>query len=541
MAHALLFAAAIAACLFWTAACVAAAARTERAWLRRLLVAAGVLLPMVLLLPWVVLTAVLARQGWRPNFFAAVLTTFLSAAIGGWWIWRAGTSRAASGQGIVAAAWPAFGLAAAFLAAEALTMGTLVSIDHEASARSRALRAEAAQLMQASLPPAPAPDDDAAPLYERVFAALDADKGFFGDTSPLHDPLAADVAAADVKEILARHAPTLELVRRAADKPGCRFVLDWSRPSFDMLLPELPPMRNAARLLALAARSAAAAGDTAAALRDVVQIHRIGMHAAGEPLIISGLLGTAIDTIAIQTLAAVLPTIGKEDLGLLDEKSLTDFIGTVPSYGRHLLGGEEAAGLGTFADPTRGELALFYDTEVPWIARAMPGPVRRFFMVAELAGYREAFAQYRTVMSNAPDNVPEFERRIAAIEGDVRRRQAGLLEGLVTPMLGNTLRTRFNSLALHRAAEVLVAATRFRLATGGLPESMEALVPDFLARVPLDPCTKDAPLRLRRTDDGSIVVFAVGPDGEDDGGPPPPGKENPAENDDVGLSLRGGT
>ena len=56
----LFFAAAVGACLFWTAACVAAAARTERRWLRRLLAAVGMFLPSILVLPWVGLTGSLA-------------------------------------------------------------------------------------------------------------------------------------------------------------------------------------------------------------------------------------------------------------------------------------------------------------------------------------------------------------------------------------------------------------------------------------------------------------------------------------------------
>jgi len=342
------------------------------------------------------------------------------------------------------------------------------------------------------------------------------------------------VAAADVKEILARHAPTLELVRRAADKPGCRFIRDWSRPSFDMHLPEFASLRNMCRLLGVAARSEAAGGDHAAALRDIVRIHRIGMHAAGEPMISGGLVDTAIDTYAIMMLAAMLPMIGKEDLPLLDDASLTDFIGTIPSYERHLLG-EEALGIAALADLADGRCDLTsIGADTSPLVEALAGFFRGFSNHAELAGYREVLRRYQSITSNSMNTYPEIRHQLAAIESDVQRRQAGMLAGLMTPALGRTVQNQFRSRALHRAAEVLLAATRFRLATGGLPESMEALVPDFLARVPLDPFTKDAPLRLRRTDDGGIVVYAVGPDGADEDGPG-------GSTDDVGLSLRGGT
>jgi hypothetical protein len=83
MAHLLFFVAMIAGCLFWAAASVALAARTERPWLRRLLVAAGVLLAPLALLPAVGVTAYLAfGLGWPTNWFAPALTAFLATAIG---------------------------------------------------------------------------------------------------------------------------------------------------------------------------------------------------------------------------------------------------------------------------------------------------------------------------------------------------------------------------------------------------------------------------------------------------------------------------
>ncbi len=61
-----------------------------------------------------------------------------------------------------------------------------------------------------------------------------------------------------------------------------------------------------------------------------------------------------------------------------------------------------------------------------------------------------------------------------------------------------------------------VAAERCRLARGTWPPALEALVPDFLAKVPADPFGGE-PLRYRRLED-RIVIYSVGEDGQDDGG-----------------------
>jgi hypothetical protein len=67
-----------------------------------------------------------------------------------------------------------------------------------------------------------------------------------------------------------------------------------------------------------------------------------------------------------------------------------------------------------------------------------------------------------------------------------------------------------------RTSVVALAAERYRLVHGRWPDTLEALVPQYLSQVPDDPFV-DGPLRLRRLDDG-LVVYSVGPDGIDNGG-----------------------
>lgn len=549
MGHLMFFLAAIAACLLWSAAFVAAAARTERAWLRRLLAAVAVVVPSLALVPWVAVTGVLAfSANLATNWFAPTLFTFLSAVIGGTWIRRAGLAPSGAG-GFIAADWPVVGLAAMFVMAKAVAFGTLLFIDNAVAAEGRAMRIEAGQLMQANLPPVPAPDDDAAPLYLRAFAAIEADKAFSSSGSPLEKPVTTEIGAAAVTEILTRHAATLDLVRRAADRPGCRFVRDWTRPSISMLLPEIQSLRQACRLLALAARREAADGDAAAALRDIVRMHRIGVHAAGEPILICGLVGQAIDAVALETLAAVLPTVKKDDLPLFDEPAFRDFLETAPSYRRHFLG-EEAFGLATLADLADSSAGMspwplsrsLEGKPVPGWGWPFDGPIsllyRCFLLPTDIAGYRETMGRYQGIEA---DNVPskafiDVAKQITDVEDDVARRRRGLFASLLVPGLSQILKSESRGRAIHAAAGVLVAATRVRLTSGSLPKSIADLVPEGFAAVPGDPFASDLPLLWERADD-SLVVWSVGPDGEDDGGPPAPDADRQEGNDDVGLRL----
>jgi hypothetical protein len=67
------------------------------------------------------------------------------------------------------------------------------------------------------------------------------------------------------------------------------------------------------------------------------------------------------------------------------------------------------------------------------------------------------------------------------------------------------------------------------------------LIPEYLDRVPQD-CFRKAPLIFRKLPDG-LVIYSVGPDGEDDGGliirgeRPPPKERGVPANEDIGFRL----
>jgi hypothetical protein len=537
MGHFFFYLAVVAACLLWSAAFTAAAARTRPGWIRRVLIAVAVAVPVLALLPWVVITALLAFGAkLETNWFAPTLTAALAAVSGALWIVRAGLSPRAAP---VAAAWPLVGLAAMFVLAKAVAAGTLLFIDNAVTAEVRAARVEAAGVLQSVVPPVLPADDNAAPLYRQAFGLLEADKALAGEKSPLNQATVADVGTEEVAAILARHAATLDLLRRAAAKPGCRFDRDWSRISIDTALPELQAMRQAARLLALAARREAADGDVATALADVIRVHRLAEHIAAEPNVISGLVELAIDAMALETLAEILPPATVKETSALADPALTDLVRSQPSLQRHFLG-EEAFGLGALADLAEGKLGLDalsmsmspYPADFSFLYRC-------FFLPAELAEYQAAMKRLQELAHRAAkpgERYPAIARAAEAGEREPTGRRRGYLASLLVPALSRVFETQAKSQARHRAAEVLLAATRARLEAGTRPESAESLVPTWLVALPADPFRAEGPLTVKTGPDGWLV-YSVGPDGEDDGGPVPAGAEAAEGNDDVGLRL----
>lgn len=553
MGHFLFFVFVVAACLLWSAAWTAAAARTRRSWTRRLLEAVAVLPPVVVLAPCVWFTAYLAFAQHMPtNWFGPAFTAFLAAAIGGIWIawaglgWRRHAPFSFADTPVPPAArWPVVGLAAVFVLAAAVAAGTLLAIDNAVAARAPYLLMEAGQLMQANTPAVVPDAQNAAPLYRRAFAALDADAAIKAQDSPLSAATTIDLASPTVTDLLARHAATLELLRRAAARDTCRFERDWTRPSLDMLLPELSSMRQAARLLVLQARRAAADGRVTEALGDVVRIGQIGRHAAGEPILISSLVGLAIDAMAVDTLAEVLPKLGKSDTAALGAPEFADLVALPPATASHFYG-EEAFGLSTFADLADSRLGVVNLPELvavnqsprPFLFRILPLTLlyRVFFLEADLAGYRSVMRKYQQLAAGSEPYL-DVKKKIDAVEAELRNRSPGLMSSLIVPALGAVFRTQAQAVARHRAAAAVVAATKQRLDTGTIPATAEALTATLLPPTSRDPFTADRPLLVKRTDD-ALLVYSVGPDGEDDGGPVAPAEKKPGGNDDVGMRMK---
>ena len=543
-----------AACLLWSAACTAAAARSARPRLRSLLLVVGLALPVLALLPW------LWASGWlafgariRPNWFGPVLTVVLSALVGGLSIAIGGLGKPAGVTTARAAQWPVVGLFALAILAKAVSFGTLLILDNAVAAEARAMRVEAAAMMQAALPPAVADAENAAILHAQAAAAFAAATDLKAADGLFNAP-AIDAASPAVGALLARHAGLLDTIRRAADMPACRFPRDWTRPSIDMLLAEVQSCRNEGRLLAIAARHEAATGKPAAALADAVRLGRIGRQVGSEPILISHLVGIALDAMALSVVAEILPTLTPADAPLLDVPALRDLVASTPSLVR-AINGEEAFGLSTFANFADGRDGidclgrLAGDPNVAILPQEKPFSLlieplsavwRAFILPADIVGYRRRFEGYRQLVTGAVDQSqtwPQIQKQIDGIEAEISRAGSdGFLSRLIAPATDAVLRSQCMAVARHRAAEVLMAATRERLASGALPESIDALVPARLPSVPRDPFTTDAPLHLKATPE-ELLVWSVGPDGKDDGGPRQEGVESDTDSDDIGLRM----
>ena len=111
---------------------------------------------------------------------------------------------------------------------------------------------------------------------------------------------------------------------------------------------------------------------------------------------------------------------------------------------------------------------------------------------------------------------------ISAGEAELKSKQPLPYDAYLTCMVAPPAFSPLCKMALYQTfcdeALIACALERHRLAHGAYPETLEALVPHYLARVPRD-IIAGAPLHYRRTE-GSFVLYSVGWNGKDDGGAP---------------------
>ena len=452
------------------------------------------------------------------SLFAPVLGLTICVAVGVFVLCRRGLRCRQDGTR-PAASWPRGRLAVVLAAAVAVHAVTFWNLDLAARQRLGTLRTEAGALAM-SVAPARVPDrDNAAILYEQAFDRLGPYNKPLADWQDRWDDwlepnsTAFDAGDAEFAAFLKQHEPTLRLLRLGAGKPGCYFELEYHDPGLDMIITPPVHFRRAARLLALAARSRAAAGDALGALGDVRTMFVLAEHTASGPLLIAMLSAIGIDRIAFDTLRAVLPPGGPAEAQLAAVR-----VEPSVSYRRlfqRALRMEEAFRLTCYAafDGRRGEAGPL------WEHGGLPRPVlaayRVFLLDDDLASHYRLSAEYAALATKPYHQTVGQWRRI---EDQIVDGPIGLLTRMLMPALAAASKRAAEGDAVRGVARTALAALRCRAAQGAWPGTLEELVGDDLPAVPRDPFD-DRPLRWKRTERG-MVVYSIGPDGTDDGGAP---------------------
>ncbi|HEY2328509.1 MAG TPA: hypothetical protein VGI63_01710 [Verrucomicrobiae bacterium] len=94
-----------------------------------------------------------------------------------------------------------------------------------------------------------------------------------------------------------------------------------------------------------------------------------------------------------------------------------------------------------------------------------------------------------------------------------------LLAKIGIPNLNKAMQSCAYNQTLANEAQIVCALQRYHLAHGNYPETLDALAPQFIEKIPHD-IINGQPLHYRRTDDGKFLLYSVGWNERDDGGSP---------------------
>ena len=169
----------------------------------------------------------------------------------------------------------------------------------------------------------------------------------------------------------------------------------------------------------------------------------------------------------------------------------------------------------------RGWLSISdYVSSNPWGRQRRPSRIWNLAspLFHNLATSRSAVDRYIAAASGFFD-MPAWERAELARRGRGSDLDLSVLDGFRYGefwRLARALRAHYLARCELDAAVTMLALREYERVHGSYPEALEALVPDFLPRLPIDYADRQ-PMRYVRTDDG-YLLYSIGENGRDDGG-----------------------
>ena len=345
-----------------------------------------------------------------------------------------------------------------------------------------------------------------------------------------HSDLERAEAAPAVLAALKPYEAVIEELRAASQRPYSHFNVNYAIENPVMLvLPHLSPIRNSARILELRASSELALGRTAEAFDDVGLMFHIADSIKDEPILVSHLVRVACLNMATQVVWEGLTDHRWSDSQVQALQSLFQSQDFLADYTRAVEGERCAFGNAIFEflirSPNRGDFLSAVGGGTPSATGSfLIGLIPRGWWRFEQLNYNRILDdQFLPTINLAARRVYPMqseEHSLAFGESATHWMKVitshHVLSYLLCPALNSCLKRFANAQVMTDEATLACALERCRLANGKFPETLDALVPRFIAKLPHDIITVE-PLKYRRDGDG-YVLYSVGWNEKDDGG-----------------------
>ncbi len=340
-------------------------------------------------------------------------------------------------------------------------------------------------------------------------------------------------AAPSVLDALKTNEAIFAELRIASRRPYSRYPINYDLPNpAEILLPHLGSIRAVNRRLGLKACAELALGRSEEALEDVKLSLSVADSAKGEPFLISYLIRVNCLQIAAQPIWEGLAEHAWSDdqLRELETKLQSyDFVADLkPTFDAERSWG---VGIIDYIKHT-GKLAELndsgsgYETPFDRFARMVPSgwydqeqvSYCRLFALQMAGGFDPAAKRVfpGQLKSNEQALNQAFQGRYPFGTIFIRHQ---LLSTMLLPALTRVSVKGATAQVATDQAILACALERYRLANGQFPDTLDALMPQFVSLLPHDVITGE-PYKYRRTADGQFVLYSVGWNEKDDGGIP---------------------
>lgn len=339
------------------------------------------------------------------------------------------------------------------------------------------------------------PGENAADRYYRAFAAMVEDSEFQERVKEIGEPELGEVYSDDAVEIirayLAKNEEALALSLAAPISSEACYDVDLRQVAVDR--PHLTQLRRLVRLLDTASEMAAVERD---ADRQLLCIHAV--IAAGASLEKETGLVAQLVHVSILAMANRMTERSLAATALTEEQliQLATYIPrAVPERSLvHALVGERVLGFEAWDEQFAGRQGL------PIIG----GIIRRDQL------------NYLQLLRECVEAAENFENLPSNWEPVTEIGTLSIITNITAPTMKPLFVAPKEVEMRSRSAHTALAAKRYELAHGRLPDSLDQLVPRYLDAVPLD-WFDGQPLKYKRTEAGALI-YSVGRDGKDDGG-----------------------
>ena len=337
-------------------------------------------------------------------------------------------------------------------------------------------------------------------------------------------PIASEpqTPAADILLALSGFDPAIEELRQACQRPYSRLPLDYES-GFDVvgeLLPYLANVKRCGQLFQLRILAELDNGQSEKALDDVKLLLGVTDSIRDQPFLISHLVRIAMLAITLQPVYEGLAQQRWSEAQLMELERALAKLDFLADY-EFAMRGERAFAIASFENQrrTREMISSAGDTN-GFVTNKLTLMPSAFFYQNELA-FARMHQQWILPLVDMKTRIvsPDALRRAEdADHAEMKHYSPYKVQAvMVFPALDKAVTKFAFAQASVDLARVACALERYRFAYGEYPETLDALTPQFIEKLPHD-IINGQPLHYRRTEAGQFVLYSVGWNEKDDGG-----------------------